>query len=115
VGGVAGGGVGGSRVTEAQPDGAIRVGGNVKAPTKIRDVRPIYPPEAMRQRVQGVVIVETTIDADGSVSDARILRSIPMLDEAALDAVRQWRFVPTLLNGQAVPVIMTMTVNFTLR
>jgi protein TonB len=69
----------------------------------------------MRNRVQGIVIVEATIDTDGTVSDAHILRSIPMLDEAALDAVRQWRFVPTLLNGAAVPVIVTLTINFHLR
>ena len=65
--------------------------------------------------MQGVVILETTIDIHGQVSDARVLRSIPMLDQAAIDAVRQWAFTPTYLNGMAVPVIMTVTVNFTRR
>ena len=65
--------------------------------------------------MQGVVIVEATIGPDGKVSDARVLRSIPLLDQAALDAVRQWVFTPTLLNGVPVPVIMTVTVNFTLQ
>ena len=61
------------------------------------------------------MIIEARIEPDGSVSETRILRSIPMLDDAAVDAVRQWKFTPTLLNGQAVPVIMTTTVNFTLQ
>jgi protein TonB len=65
--------------------------------------------------VSGLVIIEATINAEGNVSDARVLRSIPMLDQAALDAVKQWRFTPTLLNGAPVPVIMTVTVNFTLQ
>jgi TonB family protein len=93
---------------------AVRVGGNIKQPTKILNVAPVYPPEAMADHVQGVVIIEATIDAAGSVRDTRVLRSIPMLDQAAVDAVRQWQFTPTLVNGQAVPVIMTVTVNFTL-
>jgi TonB family protein len=95
-------------------DGAVRVGGNVKVPIKIRDVKPVYPADAQAARVQGVVIVEVRIEPDGTVSNARILRSVSMLDQAALEAVLQWQFVPTLLNGQAVPVIMTCTVNFTL-
>jgi len=92
----------------------IRVGGNVRTPTKTRDSRPVYPPEAQAARVQGVVILETIIDAQGNIANARVLRSIPMLDSAALSAVSQWQFTPTLLNGAAVGVIMTVTVNFTL-
>jgi protein TonB len=64
--------------------------------------------------VSGIVIIEATIGKDGSVRDARVLRSVPLLDQAALDAVRQWRFTPTLLNNEPVEVIMTVTVNFTL-
>jgi protein TonB len=94
---------------------AVRIGGNIKPPTKIRDVRPNYTPEAMRARVQGVVIAEVTVDAAGMVRDARLLRSIPMLDDAALEAVRQWQFTPTMLNGAPVPVVLTVTVNFTLQ
>jgi protein TonB len=60
------------------------------------------------------VIIEAIIGADGRVQDARILRSIPLLDQAALDAVKQWEFTPTMLNGAPVPVISTMTVQFTL-
>jgi TonB family protein len=94
---------------------AVRIGGEIKTPTKIRDVRPVYPPEAMATGVSGMVIVEALIDQEGAVRSARVLRSIPQLDHAALDAVRQWRFTPTVLNGVAVPVIMTLTVNFKLQ
>jgi protein TonB len=118
-GGVVGGVVGG--LPEAPPppppppQAPVRVGGNIKAPTNIKRVNPVYPPIAQSARVQGVVIIEATIGPDGSVKDAKILRSIPLLDQAALDAVKQWRFTPTLLNGVPVPVIMTVTVNFTLQ
>ncbi|NOT44387.1 MAG: energy transducer TonB [Acidobacteria bacterium] len=92
----------------------MRVGGNIKPPTKTKDVRPSYPPIAQSARVQGVVIIEATIGPDGRVADARVLRSVPLLDAAAIEAVRQWEFTPTLLNGQPVPVIMTVTVQFAL-
>lgn len=112
VGGVVGGVGGGIEQSQAGPP--YRIGGSMKPPLKLVHVAPVYPPDARAARVQGVVIIETVIDEAGNVSDARILRSIPLLDQAALDAVRQWKFVPTLLNGAAVPVIMTVTVNFTL-
>jgi TonB family protein len=97
------------------PDGPVRVGSGIKTPTKVKDVRPVYPPDALAARIQGVVIIEATLDATGHVADAKVLRSIPDLDEAAVTAVRQWEFTPTLVNGVAVPVIMTVTVNFTLQ
>jgi protein TonB len=93
----------------------VRVGGAVREPQKIRHVSPVYPAIAQAARVQGVVVIEATIGADGRLINARLLRSIPLLDQAALDAVRQWEFTPTLLNGVPVPVIMTVTVNFTLK
>ena len=93
----------------------VRVGGNIKPPVKTRDAKPEYPPAARDGGVQGVVIMEATIGPAGDVVEARVLRGQPLLDQAALDAVRQWQFTPTLLNGVAVPVIMTVTVNFTLQ
>ena len=93
----------------------VRVGGNIQVPTKTRDSKPEYPPIAQSTRVQGVVILEAIIGADGNIANARVLRSIPLLDAAALSAVSQWQFTPTLLNGQPVSVIMTVTVNFTLQ
>jgi protein TonB len=92
----------------------VRVGGDIKEPKKIRHVAPVYPEIALQSKVQGVVIIEALIDGAGYVVDANILRSVPLLDQAALDAVRQWQFTPTLLNGSPVNVMMTVTVNFTL-
>ncbi len=77
--------------------------------------KPVYPKEAQDARVQGVVIFELLVGPDGKVKDTRVLRSIPMLDKAAEEAVRQWEFTPTLLNGNAISIIMTVTVNFTLQ
>ena len=92
----------------------VRVGGAVRAPTQISKVAPVYPPIALSAQVSGVVILEALIGVDGRVSDAKVLRSIPLLDQAALDAVRQWVYTPTLLNGVPVPIVMTVTVTFVL-
>jgi protein TonB len=97
------------------PTAPVRVGGSIRAPRKTKDVPPVYPPIAQSARVQGIVIIEATIGPNGKVQDARVLRSIPLLDAAALEAVRQWEYTPTLLNGVPVPVVMTVTVNFTLQ
>jgi TonB family protein len=94
---------------------AVRIGGSVATPAKLRDVRPVYPQDAQDARVSGVVIIEALIDTQGAVRSTRVLRSIPLLDQAALDAVEHWKFTPTLLNGVPVPVVMTVTVNFTLQ
>lgn len=95
-------------------DAPVRVGSHIRTPAKVVHVNPVYPAEAQAQRVMGMVIIEATIGRDGRVTNATVLRSIPLLDEAAINAVRQWEFTPTLLNGVPVPVIMTVTVNFTL-
>ncbi len=91
----------------------LRIGGQIKAPNKIKDVKPVYPAIAQSARVAGVVTIEATIGPDGKVIDAKVVRSIPLLDQAALDAVRQWEYMPTLLNGVPVPVLVTVTINFT--
>jgi protein TonB len=127
VGGVAGGIPGGSLggvvgglpsappPPPPPPSAPVRVGGSIKTPQKTRDIKPVYPPIAQSARVQGIVIIEATIGPDGSVRDAKVLRGQPLLNEAALEAVRQWKYTPTLLNGVPVPVIMTVTVTFTLQ
>ena len=112
-GGVVGGVVGG--LPDAPPPAqAVRVGGQIKEPKKLKNVAPVYPDIAKQARVQGVVILECTISPQGKVTDVKILRGIPLLDQAATDAVKQWVYTPTLLNGVPVPVIMTVTVNFRL-
>ena len=70
---------------------------------------------AQAARVQGVVILEAIIGSSGAVTEVKVLRSVPLLDDAAIAAVQQWQYTPTLLNGVPVPIIMTVTVNFTLQ
>ena len=98
-----------------QPTTPIRPHSGMQMPRKIVSVDPVYPAIARSARVEGIVILEAVLDTAGRVESVRVLRSIPLLDQAAVDAVRQWRFTPTLLNGVPVPVVMTVTVNFTLR
>jgi protein TonB len=114
-GGVVGGVVGGLPDAPPPPkQQAVRVGGQIKEPKKLKNVQPVYPDIAKQARVQGVVILECTISPQGKVTDVKVLRGIPLLDQAAVDAVKQWVYTPTLLNGVPVPVIMTVTVNFKL-
>jgi TonB family protein len=84
------------------------------APRKVKDVAPIYPPIDQSARVQGRVIVEAQVEPDGHVSNARAIRSIPLLDKAAVDAVMQWQFSPTLVNGKPVSVVVNTVLTFTL-
>jgi len=98
---------------EPDAQGIYQVGGGVTPPARLDVAR--YPPEAEAAGINGSVAAEVVIDPTGQVTAARIVRSIPMLDEAALAAVTNWRFQPTIVNGQPVPVRMTVTVNFTLR
>jgi len=99
--------------TEA-PVAPIRIVGPLEEPRKTHHVNPVYPKQAMAARVQGVVILECTISPQGKVVAVKTLRSVPQLDEAAMAAVKQWEYTPTAINGVAVPVIMTVTVNFKL-
>ena len=92
---------------------AVRISRAIRTPAKIKDVRPVYPAIAQAARAQGAVVIEATIGPDGRVVDTRVVRSIPLLDQAALDAVRQWEYAPTRVKGKAVPVVMTITINFT--
>jgi protein TonB len=105
----------GGRSSFAAAQGAVRIGGNIKPPAKVKNVPPEYPALAQTAGVQGVVIIEALISKEGRVEEAHVVRSIPLLDQAAVDAVTQWEFTPTMLNGQPVPVIMMLTVQFTLQ
>ena len=92
---------------------AIRVGGQIRPPIRIKEVAPLYPAIAQSARVQGDVVIEATIDEEGKVADARVVKSVPLLDQAALDAVRQWEYRPSLLNGVPTAVVTTVTIKFT--
>ena len=105
----------GAIAREAGDTKPLKIGGSIRAPQRLAATPPVYPPIAQSARVSGVVILEALIDVNGRVADVRVLRSIPLLDAAAVDAVRTWRYTPTLLNGVPVSVLLTVTVNFTLQ
>jgi len=101
-------------VPPPQAPRAYRPGGDIREPRKVRDVPAVYPEVARVAKIEGIVILEATIDERGVVTDARVLRSVPILDAAALTALKQWRYTPTLLNGVPVRVLMTVTFRFSL-
>ena len=94
--------------------GPIRVGGNVQQANLTHQVAPVYPPDAKRDRVQGTVRLEVSIDTEGHVKGVGVLEGPPELVHSAVDAVSKWTYKPTLLNGQPVEVITTVDVNYTL-
>ncbi len=96
------------------PQKPLQVGGLIQQPVRIKYVEPKYPPMAATARVEGIVILEVVIDEDGGVQNMKVLRSQPLLDEAAKSAVREWKYRPTLLNGKPHAVLMTVTVHFKL-
>ena len=110
-GGVVGGIVGGLPEVKA-PAPIVHVGGAVREPTKVKHVNPVYPDVAARAMVQGNVIVELEVSTEGRVADVRIVKGIPLLNDAALAAVRQWVYIPPLIDGVPVRLIMTVTVRF---
>ena len=93
----------------------LRAGGDIKTPERTSYVAPEYPVLARAAKVEGRVILEATIDEAGHVRDVRVLRSDPLFDRAALEAVARWRYTPTRLNGVAVPILLTVTVTFALK
>jgi protein TonB len=95
--------------------GPVRVGELLVAPRKLVDVRPVYPEIARAARVEGTVILEAVLDRRGRVSQVRVAKSSPLLDQAAVDAVRQWQYSPSTLHGQPVEVLMTITITFKLQ
>jgi protein TonB len=94
----------------------VRVGGNIKPPTKLVDVKPVYPDSAQEAGHEGVVQIEAVIGTDGSVTAARVTSPeiYPELAMAAIEAVRKWKFTATLLNGSPVDVVMNVSVAFSL-
>jgi protein TonB len=119
-GGVLGGVVGGL-LTDVPPPPPppplppVRIGGQIRPPTLIRRVEPVYPDFAVQAHVTGVVILEATVNERGEVVDVVVLRSIKLLDKAAIDAVKQWRYSPVLLNGTPRSFVLTVTLNFSIK
>jgi TonB family protein len=91
------------------------LGGKIIAPRKIKDSAPVYPAEAISAGIEGSVILQIVVDESGTVSKAQVIRSLPMLDQAAIECVRQWKYTPALLDGVAVPMTLTESVRFRLR
>jgi TonB family protein len=112
--GVVGGVVGGLPDAAPPPPSPVRVGGAIREPKRLKHVDPVYPELARNARVQGKVILNILIGASGEVEGINVLRGHPLLDGAAAKAVSQWIYAPTLLNGQPVPVILTVTLDFRL-
>jgi protein TonB len=94
------------------PRAPVRVGGEIKPPTLIHRVEPIYPPLAAAAMIQGTVILEALVDEQGVVQDVKVLRSISVLDRAAIEAVKQWRYSPVILNGRPERFILTVVLTF---
>ena len=113
------GGVVETTVPSAGPSNVqpVRVGGDsgIEPPDRVEYVAPVFPDVAQNARAQGVVLLEVQIAADGEVIGVRILRSIPLLDDAAVEAVEQWGYAPPIVGGVAVPVVMTVPVSFTIQ
>jgi periplasmic protein TonB len=95
-----------------QPDGPVKIGGNVKEPRLVSSVVPVYPIGAMQAGVQGDVVIQTTIDKDGKVVQMHVISGPTMLRQAALDALRRWKYEPSMLDGQPVAVEMQVTIKF---
>jgi len=95
--------------------GPVRIAQLPVAPRKVNDARPLYPEIARAARKEGTVVLEAVLDTTGRVTQLRVIKSEPLLDQAALDAVRQWRYTPSVYGGQPVSVLMTITIRFQLQ
>ena len=97
------------------PNGPVRVGGAVREPRITKMVQPVYPATAVKQRIEGVVVLEATVTEQGRVEQVKVISGNAVLVDAAIEAVRQWQYEPTRLNGTAVPVLLTAKVSFSLK
>ena len=106
---------GGAETQAVAQRAPYRIGGDIREPVRVRSVSPVYPPLALASHVEGRVVLDCVIEESGRVSDVAVLDGNPLLDAAAADAVRQWRYRPTLLNGVPVRVQLQVVVTFRLR
>jgi TonB family protein len=95
--------------------GAVRATGEINPPRLLKKVEPVYPQEARKAGVEGTVILEAMTDARGNVAGIKVLKSIPELDQAAIDALKQWKYEPTIIDGKPTPVVFTVTIRFRLQ
>jgi protein TonB len=107
--------VGGTASAPLPSSGPVRLGPTIEPPKKIKDVKPVYPQVALSDHARGTVVLEVTIGTDGRVQDAKVIHSVPLFDQAAIEAVRQWEYEKTQLNGVLVALIMTVVVNFSIQ
>jgi len=122
MGGVLGGVIGGVLNTAAKPvappstgkAAPVRVGGRVRPPKAIIQVHPEYPPLARQARVQGQVQIDAILDEQGNVVEMKVVSGPPLLYQAAVDALRKWKYEPTYLNEQPIAVQMIVTITFQL-
>lgn len=115
AGGIDAGPVGEPAASGTGSSGPLRVGGSLGPPRKIKDVRPQYPEIALLEHVRGAVVIDITIGTDGKVQEAKVVQSVPRLDQAALQAVRQWEYEPTRMNGVLVALMMTVIITFAIQ
>jgi protein TonB len=112
-GGVVGGVVGGLPTALPPPPAqVVRIGGQLKPPRIIRKVDPAFPDLAVAARINAIVVIEAEVDTHGYVKTTKVLSGHPLFDDAALEAVRQWRYQPLLLNGEPTPFVLSVTVSF---
>ncbi len=114
-GGVVGGVVGGIEAAPPPPARVVRIGGQIAQPKIIRRIEPVYPDLAKASRVSALLILEAEVDTRGYVKTVKVLRGHPLFDEAAMEALKQWRYQPLLLNGEPTGFILTVTMNFNLQ
>jgi periplasmic protein TonB len=103
-----------AKTPEPVPVKRIRIASRVAEANLIHDVPPQYPPEAGRERIEGTVVLMAVIGKDGSVEDVQVVSGLPLLAQAAIEAVKQWRYKPYLLNGEPTEIDSRITINFTL-
>ncbi|HEY7173116.1 MAG TPA: energy transducer TonB [Vicinamibacterales bacterium] len=125
AGGVVGGIVGGLVAAPPPPPppppppavarGPVRIGGDLQAPALVKRVEPVYPDLAVAAKITGIVILEATVGGNGAVEQVRVLRSVKFLDQAAIEAVKQWKYSPLVLNGVPTPFVLTVTLSFSLK
>ncbi|MFQ6082544.1 MAG: energy transducer TonB [Candidatus Aminicenantia bacterium] len=118
IGGVVGGVIGGKvkKEQDSELKEPIRIGGKIKPPRLVRKVRPIYPEKCKKDGIEGIVILEATTDKEGNIVNVKVLKPAhPDLNKAAIEAVKQWKYEPTIINGKPVSIVFTVTVSFKLK